>query len=96
MLGNGRLIGVRGYCGVFGFKCGNGFFRLTTLYAFSVIPLFILMGLFLASAKLGSDLFALANPFIGRFRGGMAMATTIGAGALLPPFAALRSQPHRP
>jgi Tripartite ATP-independent periplasmic transporter, DctM component len=38
-------------------------------------------GLFLANAKLGSDLFALANALIGRFRGGMAMAT-IGAGAL--------------
>jgi TRAP-type C4-dicarboxylate transport system permease large subunit len=77
----GGLLGYGAIVGVFGFKCGNGFFRLTTLYAFSVIPFFILMGLFLANAKLGSDLFALANAFIGRFRGGMAMAT-IGTGAL--------------
>jgi TRAP-type mannitol/chloroaromatic compound transport system permease large subunit len=76
-------------------RLGSDPFTSVTSYAFSVIPLFILMGLFLAYAKLGSDLFALANAFIGRFRGGMAMAT-IGAGALLPMFAALRSQPHRP
>jgi tripartite ATP-independent transporter DctM subunit len=62
-------------------RLGSDPFTSVTSYAFSVIPLFILMGLFLANAKLGSDLFALANALIGRFRGGMAMAT-IGAGAL--------------
>src|SRR5687768_13953041 len=62
-------------------RLGSDPFTSVTSYAFSVIPLFILMGLFLANAKLGSDLFSLVNAFMGRFRGGMAMAT-IGAGAL--------------
>jgi tripartite ATP-independent transporter DctM subunit len=52
-----------------------------TSYAFSVIPLFILMGLFLANSRLGSDLFSFVNALLGRYRGGMAMAT-IGASAL--------------
>jgi TRAP-type C4-dicarboxylate transport system permease large subunit len=62
-------------------RLGSDPFTSVTSYAFSVIPLFILMGLFLANANLGSNLFSLVNAFMGRFRGGMAMAT-IGAGAL--------------
>lgn len=62
-------------------RLGSDPFTSVTSYAFSVIPLFILMGLFLANAKLGSDLFGFVNALLGRFRGGMAMAT-IGAGAL--------------
>jgi tripartite ATP-independent transporter DctM subunit len=62
-------------------RLGSDPFTSVTSYAFSVIPLFILMGLFLANARLGSDLFALVNSVLGRLRGGMAMAT-IGAGAL--------------
>ena len=61
-------------------RLGSDPFTSVTSYAFSVIPLFILMGLFLANARLGSDLFALVNSVLGRLRGGMAMAT-IGAGA---------------
>ncbi len=62
-------------------RLGSDPFATVTSYAFSVIPLFILMGLFLANAKLGSDLFAFVNALLGRCRGGMAMAT-IGASAL--------------
>lgn len=62
-------------------RLGSDPFTSVTSYAFSVIPLFILMGLFLANARLGSDLFAFVNALLGRFRGGMAMAT-IGAAAL--------------
>lgn len=62
-------------------RLGSDPFTTVTSYAFSVIPLFILMGLFLANAQLGSDLFRFVNALLGRFRGGMAMAT-IGAGAL--------------
>lgn len=62
-------------------RLGSDPFTSVTSYAFSVIPLFILMGLFLANAKLGSDLFSFGNALLGHLRGGMAMAT-IGAGAL--------------
>lgn len=62
-------------------RLGSDPFAAVASYAFSVIPLFILMGLVLANAKLGSDLYAFVNTLVGRLRGGMAMAT-IGAGAL--------------
>jgi len=62
-------------------RLGSDPFASVTSYAFSVIPLFILMGLFLANARLGTDLFELVNALLGRLRGGMAMAT-IGASAL--------------
>jgi tripartite ATP-independent transporter DctM subunit len=62
-------------------RLGSDPFTSVTSYAFSVIPLFILMGLFLANSRLGTDLFSFVNALLGRYRGGMAMAT-IGASAL--------------
>jgi C4-dicarboxylate transporter, DctM subunit len=44
-------------------------------YTLSVIPLFILMGNFVARAGLAHELFAAANAFIGHLRGGLAHAT---------------------
>jgi len=44
-------------------------------YTLSVIPLFILMGNFVARAGLAHELFAAAYAFIGHFRGGLAHAT---------------------
>jgi C4-dicarboxylate transporter DctM subunit len=46
-------------------------------YTLSVIPLFILMGNFVARAGMAEELFAAANAFIGHFRGGLAMATVV-------------------
>jgi tripartite ATP-independent transporter DctM subunit len=47
----------------------------------SVIPLFVLMGLSLANAGLGTDLFRFAAALLGNVRGALAIAT-IGASAL--------------
>jgi tripartite ATP-independent transporter DctM subunit len=44
-------------------------------YTLSVIPLFILMGNFVARAGLAHELFSAAYAFIGHFRGGLAHAT---------------------
>ena len=44
-------------------------------YTLSVIPLFILMGNFVARAGLAHELFQAAYAFIGHFRGGLAHAT---------------------
>ena len=44
-------------------------------YTLSVIPLFILMGNFVARAGLAHELFAAAEAFVGHFRGGLAHAT---------------------
>lgn len=54
-------------------------------YILSVIPLFILMGNFVARAGLAHELYRAAYSFIGHFRGGLAHATVIscaGFGAI--------------
>jgi tripartite ATP-independent transporter DctM subunit len=43
----------------------------------SVIPLFILMGSFIAAARLSDDLYEAANALLGHLRGGLAMATVL-------------------
>lgn len=61
-------------------KLGSDVVLTTQNYSFSVIPVFVLMGLFLTRANLGADLYEVLNYFVGRRKGGMAIAT-IGAGA---------------
>ena len=46
-------------------------------YELSVLPLFILMGNFVTSARLSEDLYKAANGFLGHRRGGLAMATVV-------------------
>ena len=62
-------------------KMGSDLIRTTQSQTLSVVPLFVLMGIFLAKADLGVHLFDLLNYFVGRRKGGMATAT-IGAGIL--------------
>lgn len=62
-------------------KLGADSFINAKSYTLSVIPLFVLMGMFLSHAKLGSDLYKLFDALLWRVRGGMAMAT-IGSSAL--------------
>jgi tripartite ATP-independent transporter DctM subunit len=61
-------------------KLGIDTILITQNHSFSVIPFFVLMGMILARANIGADLYELINGIIGRIKGGMAMAT-IGAGA---------------
>jgi len=49
-------------------------------YGLSVIPLFILMGLFVNRGGLSRELYALSNAFLGHFKGGLAMATVAACG----------------
>lgn len=49
-------------------------------YDLSVVPLFILMGNFVSRARISDDLYAAANAFIGRFKGGLAMSTILACG----------------
>jgi len=46
-------------------------------YTLSVVPLFLLMGTFVARAGIAQELFRAAYAFIGHLRGGLAMATVI-------------------
>lgn len=46
-------------------------------FEYAVIPLFVTMGLILDKAKLGEDAFQVAAHFLGRVRGGLAIATVV-------------------
>lgn len=59
-------------------KLGMDVFASASVHALSVIPLFVLMGLFLLHAGLGREIYTALNVWIGKFRGGLAMAT-VGA-----------------
>ncbi|MFP8834178.1 TRAP transporter large permease [Hydrogenophaga sp. XSHU_21] len=49
-------------------------------YTLSVIPLFVLMGNFVARAGMARELFQAANAFVGHRRGGLAMSSIIASG----------------
>ncbi len=74
------VVGVAGYAylnGISGalFVIGSGPFEAIFPYSLSVIPLFLMMGVFSSQCGLSTDLFQAANALVGRFRGGLAMAT---------------------
>lgn len=50
-------------------------------YDLTVIPLFILMGSFLTRAGISDELYRASHAWLGRFRGGLAMATIVACGA---------------
>lgn len=62
-------------------RFGADAFRGASLYSLSVIPFFILMGMLLANANLGRDLYIALDRFLWRLRGGLSVAT-IGASTL--------------
>jgi tripartite ATP-independent transporter DctM subunit len=62
-------------------RLGSDAFAGTASYSLSVIPLFILMGLLLAQAALGRDLYRFLDALLWRVRGGLALAT-LGASSL--------------
>ena len=75
-----------GAVGVVGFGVINGFgpalrllaqspIRTATDAGFAVIPLFLLMGAIATVSGMSTELFRAANSFLGRFRGGLGMAT---------------------
>jgi len=59
---------------------GSTFARLS-IYDLSVIPLFMLMGAFAMHAGLSKALFDFSNAVLGRFKGGMAMASVLACAA---------------
>lgn len=62
-------------------RLGTDAFFGASLYSLSVIPLFVFMGLVLAAAALGKDVYKAIDAFLWRLRGGLGVAT-IGASAL--------------
>ena len=51
-------------------------------YSFTVIPMFMLMGLIISETNIGKGLYKAANAWVGRFRGGLASATVVACGFL--------------
>lgn len=49
-------------------------------YGLSVVPLFILMGLFVNKGGISRELYRVSYVFLGHFRGGLAMATIVACG----------------
>jgi C4-dicarboxylate transporter DctM subunit len=49
-------------------------------YGLSVVPLFVLMGLFVNKGGISRELYQVSNAFLGHFRGGLAMATIVACG----------------
>ena len=77
------VAGVLGYAMIngidaTGFILGTAVFDSVSNYGLSVIPVFLMMGVFAARGGLSTDLFAFVNAFVGHFHGGLAIAT-IGA-----------------
>ncbi|MEN2769062.1 TRAP transporter large permease [Ornithinibacillus xuwenensis] len=62
-------------------QLGTTPFSTASSYSLSVIPLFILMGMFLSYSGFGRDLYIAVDAWIGHIKGGLAM-TTIGTSAL--------------
>lgn len=61
-----------------GFVLGAAPFEAVFPYSLSVVPLFVAMGVFAARAGLSAALFRAVDALVGRFRGGLALAT-VGA-----------------
>ena len=77
------VVGVAGYAllnglPATGFILGTAVFDSVSNYGLSVIPLFLMMGIFTARSGLSTDLYSFVNALVGHFRGGLAIAS-IGA-----------------
>ncbi|QFU16100.1 TRAP transporter large permease [Microvirga thermotolerans] len=80
------VVGVAGFWLLNGwtgaaFILGSSPFEAVFPYSLSVIPLFVMMGVFAARAGLSRSLFNVVNGFFGHIRGGLAV-TAVGACAL--------------
>ncbi|MEM6460301.1 MAG: TRAP transporter large permease [Pseudomonadota bacterium] len=62
------------------YNVGQTAFDSAINYELSVVPLFILMGNFVARAHLATELYNASNAFLGHRRGGLAMATVVACG----------------
>lgn len=80
------VVGILGYWWVndwFGtaYVLGSAPFEAVFPYSFSVIPLFVMMGVFASRAGLSRSLFEAINGFAGHLRGGLAVSS-VGASAM--------------
>lgn len=76
------LVGFAGYAEIRGFRAsismvGRLIIDTAQDYGLSVVPLFILMGLFVNKGGLSRELYQVSYAFMGHLRGGLAMATIV-------------------
>ena len=76
------LVGIAGYSQLTGFKAAVSMAARLIIdtaqdYGLSVVPLFILMGLFVNKGGLSRELYRVSYAFLGHLRGGLAMATIV-------------------
>ena len=76
------LVGFAGYAEIRGVRAsismvGRLIIDTTQDYGLSVVPLFILMGLFVNKGGLSRELYQVSYAFMGHLRGGLAMATIV-------------------
>ena len=79
------IVGTVGFGFYVGFgpafrSIGNVATDMVMVYDFSVLPLFILMGAFVARSGISHDLYDASNAWLGHRRGGLAMATVVACG----------------
>jgi C4-dicarboxylate transporter, DctM subunit len=79
------VVGVTGFAWLTGWgpafaMFGQIAYETPLSYNLSVLPLFLLMGNFIAKSRLSEDLYNLAYVFLGHRRGGLAMATLAACG----------------
>jgi len=79
------LVGVTGFGYIVGGvpalkMVGQTCMRTVTDYTFGVIPMFLLMGAFVANSGMSRELFRAANSFLGHLRGGLGIATIAACG----------------
>lgn len=85
------MIGFIGFALIRGIEPAFGLiaqipFSTMSSYILTTVPLFILMGSFIANTRVGKDLFDTAYTWVGQLRGGLAMATVFAcamAGSIL-------------
>ena len=76
------VVGFVGYMEIRGFKASISLVGRLVIdtaqdYGLSVVPLFILMGLFVNKGGLSRELYQASYAFLGHMRGGLAMATIV-------------------
>jgi tripartite ATP-independent transporter DctM subunit len=81
------VVGFAGFVLLTSFSAGISMLGMVTYksgssYALTVVPLFILMGLFFNTSRIGSDLYQTAYRLIGFLPGGLAMTTIVACAGL--------------
>ena len=63
--------------GMISMQFGEAAYKIVASYDLVTVPMFVIMGLFVAESGLGTDVFTAARLWLGRLPGGLAIATTV-------------------